>query len=125
MAFDAVITDPLNPGSCGGWSVPPLSARIACGVSEVSEAGAAGARVGAGAGPSGAAAQQKGDDLLRSDPALKRLMFNTYNMGIGFVIALAPADAPKAAAFLEDRGFPAWEIGRVATRGDAGHLYFA
>ena len=43
----------------------------------------------------------------------KELMFNTFNMGIGFVLALAPADLAKAKAFLEERGFPAWEIGRV------------
>jgi phosphoribosylformylglycinamidine cyclo-ligase len=40
-------------------------------------------------------------------------MFNTFNMGIGFVLALDPADSEKALACLEDRGFPAWEIGRV------------
>jgi phosphoribosylformylglycinamidine cyclo-ligase len=112
-AFDAVITDPLKPGYSGGWKVPPLFARIASGACE------------AGAGLSGAEAQQKGDDLLRNDPAMKRLMFNTYNMGIGFVIALAPEDVETAAAFLENKGFPAWEIGRVAAaRGDEEHLYF-
>jgi phosphoribosylformylglycinamidine cyclo-ligase len=42
-------------------------------------------------------------------------MFNTYNMGIGFVLALAPEDSGKAIVFLGDRGFPAWEIGRVET----------
>jgi phosphoribosylformylglycinamidine cyclo-ligase len=44
---------------------------------------------------------------------VKKLMFNTYNMGIGFVLAIAPEDVTRAAAFLEEKGFPAWEIGRV------------
>jgi phosphoribosylaminoimidazole (AIR) synthetase len=34
-------------------------------------------------------------------------------MGIGFVLALAPEDSRKTIEFLDDRGFPAWEIGRV------------
>ncbi|MDR2150580.1 MAG: phosphoribosylformylglycinamidine cyclo-ligase [Spirochaetaceae bacterium] len=41
------------------------------------------------------------------------LMFKTFNMGIGFVLALAPEDKTAALALLEDAGFPAWEIGRV------------
>ena len=45
-------------------------------------------------------------------------MFNTYNMGIGFVIALAPSDLRKAEAFLEQRGFAAWEIGRAEKASD-------
>jgi phosphoribosylformylglycinamidine cyclo-ligase len=44
---------------------------------------------------------------------IEKLMFNTFNMGLGFVLALAPKDAQKAAALLEEQGFPAWEIGRV------------
>jgi phosphoribosylaminoimidazole (AIR) synthetase len=35
-------------------------------------------------------------------------------MGIGFVLALAAADSKGAIALLDDAGFPAWEIGRVA-----------
>jgi len=34
-------------------------------------------------------------------------------MGIGLILALAPKDVQKAAAFLEQQGFPAWEIVRV------------
>jgi phosphoribosylformylglycinamidine cyclo-ligase len=41
-------------------------------------------------------------------------MFNTYNMGIGFVIALSPENVSRAASFLESKGFPCWEIGRAA-----------
>jgi phosphoribosylformylglycinamidine cyclo-ligase len=96
-----VIRDPLNPAYNGLWKVPSIFARIACGVKS------------SGGGLTGAAAQQTGEEILRSDPEIKKLMFNTYNMGIGFVLALAPADIQKAAAFLEQKGYPAWEIGRV------------
>ncbi len=41
-------------------------------------------------------------------------MFNTFNMGIGFVCAVAPSDAKTAVEFLTAEGFPAFEIGRVA-----------
>jgi phosphoribosylformylglycinamidine cyclo-ligase len=108
-AFDAVIRDPLAPSYTGGWKVPPIFARIAAGVEA---AGTAGRK------ETGAAAQKAGEEILRNDPAIKKLMFNTYNMGIGFVLALAPEDVAKAAAYLEDRGFPAWEIGRVKRAGD-------
>jgi len=95
----AVINDPLSSGYEGAWKIPPIFARIACGVK--------------GGDLSGLAAQKAGEDILRTDPEIKKLMFNTYNMGIGFVLALAPSEAQKAAAFLNARGFPAWEIGRV------------
>jgi phosphoribosylformylglycinamidine cyclo-ligase len=108
--FDAVIRDPLVPGYKGGWKVPPIFARIA--------AGAAGLR------ETGAAAQKAGEEILRSDQNIKKLMFNTYNMGIGFVLALAPEDSAKAAAFLENRGFPCWEIGYVGKRRGAGETRF-
>ena len=56
---------------------------------------------------------------------IKKLMFNTFNMGIGFVLAIAPADVQKAKAFLEHKGFPAWEIGRVEkSRTSSGELCF-
>jgi phosphoribosylformylglycinamidine cyclo-ligase len=93
-AFDAVI-------KTGSWTIPPIFARIA--------AGAAGCK------ERGAAAHEAGAKLLESDAALRKQMFNTYNMGIGFVLALAPGDSGKAIAFLDDKGFPAWEIGRVET----------
>jgi phosphoribosylformylglycinamidine cyclo-ligase len=110
-AFDAVIRDPLGPWYSGGWTVPPIFARLAAGA--------------AGRSETGAEAQWIGEELLRTDPAIKRLLFNTYNMGIGFVLVLAPEDAAGAAAFLESRGFPAWEIGRVEKpQGCAGQVRF-
>jgi len=108
--FSAVIRDPLVPGYNGGWKVPPVFARIAYGVKT--------SGLSSGAVLSGAAAQKAGEEILQagnphSDPAIKKQMFNTFNMGIGFVLVLAPEDVQKAAAFLEDKGFPAWEIGWV------------
>ncbi|MDR1899965.1 MAG: phosphoribosylformylglycinamidine cyclo-ligase [Treponema sp.] len=108
--FDAVIREPAFEAG-GAWTVPPVFARIA--------AGAAG-------GPErGAAAQKAGAELLRTDSSLRKLMFNTFNMGIGFVIAVAPEDGGRAAARLEDRGVPAWEIGRVEAAAEgAGKVRF-
>jgi phosphoribosylformylglycinamidine cyclo-ligase len=74
---------------------------------------------------SGAAAQTAGAELLAADEKLRKLLFNTYNMGIGFVLALDPKDSGKAIEYLDGRGFPAWEIGRVAAgRGKTGELRF-
>ena len=101
--LNMVIRDPLSPGYSGPWKIPPILARIAFGVKNADNSG----------GLTGAAAQKAGEEILRSDPVIKKLMFNTYNMGIGFVLALAMEDVTKAAAFLEEKGFPAWEIGRV------------
>jgi phosphoribosylformylglycinamidine cyclo-ligase len=109
--WNAVIRDPLKAGYGGEWRIPPIFERIAYGVKN-------------GALPSGlngAAAQKAGAEILRTDNEIKKLMFNTYNMGVSFVLALAPEDAPKAAAMLEDMGFPAWEIGTVEkSTGSAG-----
>ena len=116
-SFNAVISDPLKPGYDGAWKVPPVFARIAYGV-----------KCGhpkPEAGLTGAAAQKAGEEILRADPEIKKLMFNTYNMGIGFVLAIAPSDVQKTAAFLEEKGFPAWEIGRVErAEGGTGELRF-
>jgi phosphoribosylformylglycinamidine cyclo-ligase len=96
----------------GSWTIPPIFARLACAMVE-SGAKQNGNGPG-GAGLSGAQAQTEGARLLATDADLCKRMFNTFNMGIGFVLALDPTDAKKAIAFLDDRGFPAWEIGRVA-----------
>jgi phosphoribosylformylglycinamidine cyclo-ligase len=115
--FDAVIRP-------SGWTIPPLFARIAYGLKDGSlpEIKAEGGTI---PGLRGASAQEAGAELLRTDGALKRQMFNTYNMGIGFVLALAPEDAAGAIAFLGDRGFPAWEIGRAeAPAGQTGAVRF-
>ena len=114
--FCAVINDPLKPGYKGGWKVPPIFARLAYGVKHSEESGAL----------KGAAAQKAGEEILRLDPETKKLLFNTYNMGIGLVIAVSQTNLQKAAAFLENKGFPAWEIGRVekVSGGGNGALRF-
>jgi phosphoribosylformylglycinamidine cyclo-ligase len=100
--LNMVIRDPLSTGYSGAWKIPPIFARIAYGVKNVGVSSM-----------EGAAAQKAGEEILLSDADVKKLMFNTYNMGIGFVLALAPEDVTRAAMLLEEKGFPAWEIGRV------------
>jgi phosphoribosylformylglycinamidine cyclo-ligase len=115
--FCAVIRDPLNPGYSGGWKVPPIFARIAAAVADSA----------ANNGPrqTGAAAQKAGEEILRANSGIKKLMFNTYNMGVAFVLALAPEDSQEAAAHLENLGYPAWEIGHVErAQGEAEGLRF-
>jgi phosphoribosylformylglycinamidine cyclo-ligase len=106
------------------WIVPPVFARIAYGVKFTD--GITGKAIPAEEPRlSGGEAQAAGRELLSMDMELRRLMFNTYNMGIGFVIALAPENAEKAVEFLDSRGFPAWEIGYVEeAQGMAAGLYF-
>jgi phosphoribosylformylglycinamidine cyclo-ligase len=90
--FDAVI-------KTGSWTIPPIFARIAAGAAGLNERGSA--------------AREAGAKLLETGAPIRKQMFNTYNMGIGFVLALKPEDSKKAIEFLDGRGFPAWEIGRV------------
>ena len=40
-------------------------------------------------------------------------MYNTYNMGIGMMLALDAADADKAVQALTEAGEKAWIVGRV------------
>jgi phosphoribosylformylglycinamidine cyclo-ligase len=89
-AFDALIKR-------DSWTIPPIFSRIAAGIT--------------------GAAAKTGAELLAHDEELRKTMFNTYNMGIGFVIALDPKDSTKAIEYLDDKGFPAWEIGSVVNGG--------
>jgi phosphoribosylformylglycinamidine cyclo-ligase len=106
--FDAVITE-------GSWTIPPIFARIAAACH--------------GADCSGAEAQKLGADLLATNAVLKKQMFNAFNMGIGFVMALTPADVRQTIEHLDSMGFPAYEIGYVAQAADInateGQLRFA
>jgi phosphoribosylformylglycinamidine cyclo-ligase len=99
----------------GTWTIPPIFARIAAGCFN--------------AGCSGPIAQKLGAELLKNDAAQRKQMFNTFNMGIGFVLALAPSDVRQAAAHLDSMGFPSWEIGFVekagTDNGAQGALRFA
>jgi phosphoribosylformylglycinamidine cyclo-ligase len=106
--LDAVIKE-------GSWAIPPIFARIAAACH--------------GADCSGAEAQKLGGELIATNAVLKKQMFNTFNMGIGFVMALAPADVREAIIHLDSMGFPAYEIGYVAQTDDVnateGKLRFA
>ena len=50
--------------------------------------------------------------------ANKELMYNTFNMGIGFVLAVDKADAKAVIKMLEDNGEKAYEIGYVTNGGE-------
>jgi len=90
--LDAIIT-------AGSWAIPPLFARIAAGCNDVN--------------CRGPEAQKIGAELIATNAALKKQMFNTFNMGIGFVLALAPENVQQAIEHLDSMGFPAWKIGSV------------
>ena len=47
------------------------------------------------------------------------MMYNTYNMGIGMVLAVDPEDAGKTLAALQEAGETAYVIGTVES-GDRG-----
>ncbi|MGH7321693.1 MAG: phosphoribosylformylglycinamidine cyclo-ligase [Candidatus Rokuibacteriota bacterium] len=49
-------------------------------------------------------------------------MFRVFNMGVGFVCVVPPAEARRARRALEATGVPTWEIGKV-TRGARGVSY--
>ncbi|MDR2784038.1 MAG: phosphoribosylformylglycinamidine cyclo-ligase [Treponema sp.] len=98
--YDAVI-------STGSWTIPALFNRIAYGVSRGFR------RDETDDSLKGGEAEAAGMDILNADMEVRRVMFGTFNMGIGFVLATAQEDAAQAKAFLEKSGFPAWEIGRV------------
>jgi phosphoribosylformylglycinamidine cyclo-ligase len=100
---DKIFNARINGSS---WTIPAIFNRIAAGV--------------AGRAETGAEAEKAGKGLLQTDRALHRLMFNTFNMGIGFVIALDKRDVQQAQEYLDIRGFPAWEIGSVTSAGFGG-----
>jgi phosphoribosylformylglycinamidine cyclo-ligase len=60
----------------------------------------------------GRIARGLGSDGLKSADIGKQ-MFSTFNMGIGFVLAVSPEDGKSAVEYLDDKGFPAYEIGKV------------
>ena len=43
------------------------------------------------------------------------MMYNTYNMGLGMVIAVDPADVEKTLAALEATGDKAYVVGDITT----------
>ncbi|MBR6329346.1 MAG: phosphoribosylformylglycinamidine cyclo-ligase, partial [Lachnospiraceae bacterium] len=52
--------------------------------------------------------------LQRDGKIAEEMMYNTYNMGIGMVLALDSADADRAVAAIESAGEKAYIIGTAA-----------
>ncbi|MDD2647317.1 MAG: phosphoribosylformylglycinamidine cyclo-ligase [Eubacteriales bacterium] len=56
-------------------------------------------------------------ELLRKEGQLDdKAIYNTFNMGIGMVVALSPEDADKAIAICEEAGDKAYRIGSIVKR---------
>lgn len=53
------------------------------------------------------------DVLQRLGDVERSEMFNTFNMGIGMTIVLAPQDVAAALELLKSRGLEAWDIGQI------------
>ncbi|MSS62429.1 phosphoribosylformylglycinamidine cyclo-ligase [Velocimicrobium porci] len=51
--------------------------------------------------------------LAREGQIEEKMMYNTYNMGIGMVVAVAPSDAEKTIQLLEEAGEQAYVIGEI------------
>lgn len=53
-------------------------------------------------------------ELMRKEGNLEeKMMYNTYNMGLGMILAVDPADAEKAIAAVEAAGDQAYLVGKV------------
>lgn len=59
-------------------------------------------------------------ELMRLGGLEDRQAYNTFNMGIGMVFAVAPEEADKLMASLEESGEKAYRIGQVAKTGEDG-----
>ncbi len=51
--------------------------------------------------------------LARAGAVAQRDMFQTFNMGIGFVVLVPPAQTAAAIAWFQQQGLNAWEVGQV------------
>ena len=51
--------------------------------------------------------------LAKEGEIAEKMMYNTYNMGIGMMLALDAADADRAVQALTDAGEKAWIVGKV------------
>ena len=58
------------------------------------------------------------DWLQREGNIAEQEMYRTFNMGIGMVLCVAPADAESALAFLKRHGEQAWRVGEVRSSGN-------
>jgi phosphoribosylformylglycinamidine cyclo-ligase len=53
-------------------------------------------------------------ELVREKGRIEDLeMESTFNMGVGMIAIVAPADADRALAFLAGRGIESWQLGEV------------
>ena len=59
------------------------------------------------------------DLIQRTGGIPDRDMYNTFNMGLGMVLALPAGQAPMALSLLAGAGEPAWQVGEVV-RGEMG-----
>lgn len=55
--------------------------------------------------------------LQRCGNLEEKMMYNTYNMGLGMVLAVSPADADQTISALKAAGEKAWAVGEVAAGG--------
>ncbi len=55
--------------------------------------------------------------MQRTGNLEEKMMYNTYNMGLGMVLAVDPADADKTVAALQSAGEKAWVVGEAAAGG--------
>ncbi len=54
------------------------------------------------------------DLIAKTGDIDERMMYNTYNMGIGMVLEVAPEDAAETVVLIEESGEKAWIIGETA-----------
>jgi phosphoribosylformylglycinamidine cyclo-ligase len=53
-------------------------------------------------------------ELVRTKGRIEDMeMESTFNMGVGMIAIVAPADADRALAFLAGRGIDSWQLGEV------------
>ena len=55
--------------------------------------------------------------LQKTGKLEEKMMYNTYNMGLGMVLAVDASDADRAIAALENAGEKAWAVGEVVAGG--------
>ena len=51
--------------------------------------------------------------LAKTGNIEEKMMYNTFNMGLGMVIAVDPADKEKVLSVLSDAGEKAWVVGKT------------
>jgi len=52
--------------------------------------------------------------MQKLGPVEETEMFRVFNMGVGYVLVVAPEAADRALAVLEEQGEKAWKIGEIA-----------